>query len=69
MQTLTNSLHNTSTRTRSTLSWEQIDNMAYHARRVLTRYRTAQDRRILALRRRIKSALCGISDCKCGTVR
>lgn len=69
MQTLTNSFHNTSVRIKSPLSWDQIDDIAYHARRELTRYRTRQDRNILALHRRIKNALCGSVDCKCGTVR
>jgi hypothetical protein len=69
MQTLINSLHNTSVNIRTNLAWEQIDEMAYFARREPTRYRTAQDRRVLALHRRIKLALCGAYDCKCGTVR
>jgi hypothetical protein len=69
MQTLTNSYHNTSVRIRTDLTWDQIEDMVYHVRREFTRYRTPQDRRVLALHRRIKSALCGMSDCKCGTVR
>lgn len=69
MQTLHNRYHNTSVRIRTDLSWDQIEEMAYHAHRECTRYRTAQDRRILALHRRIKSALCGATDCRCGTVR
>jgi hypothetical protein len=69
MQTLSNSYHNTSVRIRTQLTWEQIDDMTYHARREFARYRTPQDRRVLALHRRIKSVLCGAADCKCGTVR
>lgn len=69
MNTLQNRYHNTSVNIRTALSWEQIDEMAYHANRELVQHRTAQDRRIIALHRRIKFALCGSADCKCGTVR
>lgn len=69
MQTLTNSFHGTSTRIRSSLTWEQIEEEAHHARRCMPYQRTAGDRRTIALHRRIKSALCGSSTCRCGTVR
>lgn len=69
MKTLSNSYHSTLIRIRTALSWEEIEQMAYYAKGEPVRYRTRQDRNILALHRRIKSRLCGMSDCKCGTVR
>jgi hypothetical protein len=69
MQTMENSFHNTSIRTRSTLSWDQICEMVYEAKREPVMYRTRQDKNIIALHRRIRAALCGMIDCKCGTVR
>ena len=69
MKTLRNSFHRTQTRTRSTLSWDEICDEVYHIRRDLTRYHTRHDRNMLALYRRVKLALCGSIDCKCGTVR
>lgn len=67
MQTLTNSFHNTSVRIKSPLSWDQICDEVYHIRREFSRYHSKGDRRLLALHRRIKNALCGMSDCTCST--
>jgi hypothetical protein len=69
MTTLTNSFHGTSIRIRAFLSWEQIEDAAYHALRCMPYQRTAGDRRAIALHRRIKATLCGSSTCHCGVVR
>lgn len=58
MQTLTNSFHQTSIRIRSTLTWEQIEHRAYSG-----------DKAAKRLKARIRKTLCGMADCKCGTVR
>lgn len=69
MNTLRNTYHNTSVRIKSALSWEQIDEMAHRAESKPVPHRTADERRILALRLGIKRALCGSKNCTCGTVR
>ena len=69
MQTLENSFHNTSIRIRTTVSWDEICYEIYHIRRNPCRYHSKADKNLLALHRRIKNRLCGMADCKCGTVR
>lgn len=69
MQTLHNTFHGTSIRIHSQLTWEQIVNAAYYAESTPPHRRNHQQRNALALHRRIKNALCGASDCTCGTVR
>ena len=69
MQTLRNSFHNTSIRTRSTLTWDQIVDAAYRAESTRPHNRNRSQLNALALHKRIKRALCGMADCHCGIVR
>ncbi len=68
MQTLTNSLHGTSLRIKSPLTWDEIQEAALLACNTPAYARTKDERRAIALHRRIKRALCGRPNCRCGTV-
>jgi hypothetical protein len=69
MQTLENTFHNTSIRIKSPLDWEQIVKAAYYAESTRPHNRNRSQINALALHRRIRRALCGMTDCHCGTVR
>jgi len=69
MQTLTNSFHSTSCRTRSTLTVAQIFDSAWQAEGHHPYNQSKADRLVIALRNRIWRKLCGIKGCTCGTVR
>jgi len=69
MQTLRNTLHNTSIRIKSPLEWEEIVDAAYRAESTQPHNRNRNQRSVLTLRNRINRALCGMADCHCGTVR
>jgi hypothetical protein len=69
MQTLHNTLHNTSIRIRSQLTWEQIVDAAYRAESARPHNRNRSQLNALALHKRIRRALCGMTDCSCGIVR
>jgi hypothetical protein len=69
MQTLRNTLHNTSIRIKSPLDWDQIVNAAYRAESARPHNRNRSQINVLALHKRIKRALCGMADCHCGIVR
>jgi hypothetical protein len=69
MQTLSNSFHQTSIRIKSQLDWDEIVNAAYRAKSTPAHNRNRSQLNALALHKRIKRALCGMTDCTCGTVR
>jgi hypothetical protein len=69
MQTLRNTFHNTQTRIKSRLDWDEIVNAAYRAKSTPAHNRNRSQINVLALHKRIKRALCGMADCHCGTVR
>jgi len=69
MQTLYNTLHGTSIRIHSQLTWEQIVNAAYYAESTRPHNRNRSQINVLALHRRIRRTLCGITGCSCGIVR
>jgi hypothetical protein len=69
MTTLTNSFHGTSIRIRISTTWEQIEAAAYRAHGIAPYRRTKAERTAVRRMQRIKEALCGMHDCKCGTVR
>jgi len=69
MQTLKNSFHGTSVQIRSSLAWEEIEELSNQAKRKLPRDRSRHDKQMIRLANRIKTTLCGSADCKCGTVR
>ncbi len=69
MQTLRNTLHNTSIRIKSPLDWDQIVDAAYRAESTRPHNRNRSQLNALALHKRIKRALCGMTGCCCGIVR
>ncbi len=68
MQTLSNSLHGTSLRIKSILTWDEIQETALLARNTPAYARTVVERQAIALHNRIRRALCGRVGCRCGTV-
>lgn len=69
MTTLRNSFYGTSVQIRSSLTWDEIDELSSQAKQELPRYRTRHDKRMIRFANRLKTTLCGSLACKCGTVR